>query len=74
MLKKDYQIIDKTLKNRREGNAPQPANRGSNAQPKFDPHFVSAPEATPLRSARKAPAAPAGGAAMGHLFLKSPIR
>lgn len=32
---------------RREGNAPQPANRGSNAQPKFDPHFVSAPEATP---------------------------
>ena len=27
---------------RREGNAQQPANRGSNAQPKFDPHFVSA--------------------------------
>ena len=47
---------------RREGNAPQPANRGSNAQPKFDPHFVSAPEATPLRSARKAPAAPAAPA------------
>ncbi len=43
---------------RREGNAPQPANRGSNAQPKFDPHFVSAPEATPLRPAKKAPAAP----------------
>jgi len=42
---------------RREGNAPQPANRGSNAQPKFDPHFVSAPEATPLRPARKTPAA-----------------
>ena len=41
---------------RREGNAPQPANRGSNAQPKFDPHFVSAPEATPLRPARKTPA------------------
>ena len=40
---------------RREQNAPA---RGSNAQPKFDPHFVSAPEATPLRSARKAPAAP----------------
>ena len=38
---------------RREGNAPQPANRGSNAQPKFDPHFVSAPEATPLRPAKK---------------------
>ena len=57
---------------RREGNAPQPANRGSNAQPKFDPHFVSAPEATPLRPAKKpnAPvaqpaaktAAPAGSA------------
>ena len=42
---------------RREGNAPQPANRGSNAQPKFDPHFVSAPEATPLRPARKTPTA-----------------
>ena len=41
---------------RREGNALQPANRGSNAQPKFDPHFVSAPEATPLRPARKTPA------------------
>ena len=41
----------------REGNAPQPANRGSNAQPKFDPHFVSAPEATPLRPVKKAPAA-----------------
>ena len=42
---------------RREGNAPQPANRGSNAQPKFDPHFVSAPEATPLRPVKKAPTA-----------------
>ncbi len=42
---------------RREGNAPQPANRGSNAQPKFDPHFVSAPEATPLRPVKKALAA-----------------
>ena len=42
---------------RREGNAPQPANRGSNAQPTFDPHFVSAPEATPLRPVKKAPAA-----------------
>ena len=42
---------------RREGNAPQPANRGSNAQPKFDPHFVSTPEATPLRPVKKAPAA-----------------
>ena len=31
---------------RREGQAPA---QGSNAQPKFDPHFVSAPEATPLR-------------------------
>ena len=41
---------------RREQNAPA---RGSNAQPKFDPHFVSAPEATPLRSAKKTPAAPA---------------
>ena len=42
---------------RREGNASQPTNRGSNAQPKFDPHFVSAPEATPLRPVKKAPAA-----------------
>ena len=41
---------------RREGNVQQPANRGSNAQPKFDPHFVSAPEATPLRPVKKAPA------------------
>ena len=47
---------------RREGNAQQPANRGSNAQPKFDPHFVSAPEATPLRSAKKNAAAPAAPA------------
>jgi len=52
----------KTSRPRREGNAPQPANRGSNAQPKFDPHFVSAPEATPLRPARKIPAAPAAPA------------
>ena len=44
---------------RRENAAPA---RGSNAQPKFDPHFVSAPEATPLRPARKAPAAPAAPA------------
>ena len=44
---------------RREQNAPA---RGSNAQPKFDPHFVSAPEATPLRSAKKTPAAPAAPA------------
>ena len=35
---------------RRENAAPA---RGSNAQPKFDPHFVSAPEATPLRPAKK---------------------
>ena len=40
---------------RREQNAPA---RGSNAQPKFDPHFVSAPEATPLRPVKKAPVAP----------------
>ena len=39
---------------RREGNNAPAANRGSNAQPKFDPHFVSAPEATPLRPAKKA--------------------
>ena len=38
---------------RREGGNGQAANRGSNAQPKFDPHFVSAPEATPLRPAKK---------------------
>ena len=43
----------------REQNAPA---RGSNAQPKFDPHFVSAPEATPLRPAKKTPAAPAAPA------------
>ena len=44
---------------RREQNAPA---RGSNAQPKFDPHFVSAPEATPLRPAKKTPAVPAAPA------------
>ena len=44
---------------RREQNAPA---RGSNAQPKFDPHFVSAPETTPLRTAKKTPAAPAAPA------------
>ena len=38
---------------RREGQAPA---QGSNAQPKFDPHFVSAPEATPLRPMKKQPA------------------
>ena len=38
---------------RREGGAAQAPSRGSNAQPKFDPHFVSAPETTPLRPARK---------------------
>ena len=37
---------------RREGSNAAP-NRGSNAQPKFDPHFVSAPEATPLRPVKK---------------------
>ena len=42
---------------RREGSNANPVpNRGSNTQPKFDPHFVSAPEATPLRPAKKAPA------------------
>lgn len=30
--------------------------RGSNAQPKFDPHFVTAPETPPLRPAKKAAA------------------
>ena len=35
---------------RREGQA---SAQGSNAQPKFDPHFVSAPEATPLRPLKK---------------------
>ena len=44
---------------RREQNAPA---RGSNAQPKFDPHFVSAPEAAPLRPARKTPAEPSAPA------------
>ena len=38
---------------RREGGAAQAPSRGSNAQPKFDPHFVSTPETTPLRPARK---------------------
>ncbi len=48
---------------RREDGAAAP-NRGSNAQPKFDPHFVSAPEATPLRPVKKAaPAQPAAKAA-----------
>ena len=44
---------------RREGGAANNANRGGQ-QPKFDPHFVSAPENLPLRPAKKtAPAAPA---------------
>ena len=38
---------------RREGGTAQVPSRGSNAQPKFDPHFVSAPETTPLRPAKK---------------------
>ena len=38
---------------RREGGAAQAPSRGSNAQPTFDPHFVSAPETTPLRPAKK---------------------
>ena len=50
---------DNAPRARRENAAPA---RGSNAQPKFDPHFVSAPEATPLRPAKKAPAAPAAPA------------
>ncbi|MGN0662705.1 MAG: DEAD/DEAH box helicase [Faecalibacterium sp.] len=40
---------------RREPAAEQAPLRGSNAQPKFDPHFVSAPETPPLRPARKPP-------------------
>ena len=48
---------------RRESAPEQAPVRGSNAQPKFDPHFVSAPEAPPLRPVRKPaaqqPAAPA---------------
>ena len=43
----------RTRRPRREGQAPA---QGSNAQPKFDPHFVSAPEATPLRPLKKQPA------------------
>ena len=47
-------------------------NRGSNAQPKFDPHFVSAPEATPLRPVKKAaPAQPAAKAASAANNAKS---
>ena len=56
---------------RREDSAAVP-NRGSNAQPKFDPHFVSAPEATPLRPAKKAaPAQPAAKAAPAANNAKS---
>ena len=56
---------------RREDSAAAP-NRGSNAQPKFDPHFVSAPEATPLRPAKKvAPAQPAAKAAPAANNAKS---
>ena len=47
-------------------------NRGSNAQPKFDPHFVSAPEATPLRPVKKAaPVQPAAKAAPAANNAKS---
>ena len=56
---------------RREDSAAAP-NRGSNAQPKFDPHFVSAPEATPLRPAKKAaPVQPAAKAAPAANNAKS---
>ena len=56
---------------RREDSAAVP-NRGSNAQPKFDPHFVSAPEATPLRPVKKAaPAQPAAKAAPAANNAKS---
>ena len=56
---------------RREDSAAAP-NRGSNAQPKFDPHFVSAPEATPLRPAKKAaPARPVVKAAPAANNAKS---
>ena len=56
---------------RREDSAAAP-NRGSNAQPKFDPHFVSAPEATPLRPVKKAaPAQPAAKAAPAANNAKS---
>ena len=56
---------------RREDGAAAP-NRGSNAQPKFDPHFVSAPEATPLRPVKKAaPAQPAAKAAPAANNAKS---
>ena len=42
--------------NRRSNNS-RPRREGNAQQPKFDPHFVSAPEATPLRPVKKAPAA-----------------
>lgn len=42
----------------RRESEPAPA-RGSNAQPKFDPHFLNAPEAAPLRGAKPAAAKPA---------------
>ena len=60
-----------TNRPRREDSAAVP-NRGSNAQPKFDPHFVSAPEATPLRPVKKAaPAQPAAKAAPAANNAKS---
>ena len=60
-----------TNRPRREDSAAAP-NRGSNAQPKFDPHFVSAPEATPLRPVKKAaPAQPAAKAAPAANNAKS---
>ena len=60
-----------TNRPRREDSAAA-LNRGSNAQPKFDPHFVSAPEATPLRPAKKiAPAQPAAKAAPAANNAKS---
>ena len=62
---------------RREGGAAQAPSRGSNAQPKFDPHFVSAPETTPLRPVKKnlnqnaAPAAKPAAPVQGNNGPKS---
>ena len=53
---------DRRSNNNRPRREQHAAARGSNAQPKFDPHFVSAPEAAPLRPARKTPAEPSAPA------------
>ena len=53
------EVDNRRNRRQRRENAEQAPVKGSNVQPKFDPHFVSAPEAIPLRPAKKTPVQPA---------------